>query len=983
MTQMNKQILVYLIFLFLLCNVNVLHANHTDISLVEENTISITLTFDYPAFTTVYDQDTEYQLLTIDNLSVIRNQQNISVPVKPIRVLLPFATTVDYIEVETSNVQTIELTNIIQQQSIVLNTFDDKSKESPIEQNDNSDDSRSAIYDNRGIQYFRGYPVLHLNIYPIIYEPNAEIANFHQQITLKIITKNTNVNPLLRNTQQDKNELLSLIDNPDFIESYPDQPSTNEATPQYDYVIITTQELLDADGLYTFNDLLSYRESQGLSSAYKTVESIVNEYDGLDEKEKIRNFIIDAYTNWGTTWVLLGGDIEQVPIRYLWDFDGQDLVVSSDLYYQCLDGNYNFNNDGRWGEKYDGVDGERIDLFAEVYIGRAPVDDADDVSAFVEKTISYEESEWGTDDYLKNHLSVGEYTWNGPGGWGAGYVERCIDFCTEYNQATHGVSSQTFNIIELYERDSSWTKQELIQAINDGVGIINHVGHGSYSAAMKLYFSDILTLENEGKYSLLYSQACHSGQVEKQDCFAEEWVTAEKKGGFAAIMNSGVGYGGTINYDGADNRYAREFFDALFSNTEQISSIGKANQDSKEDNFWRIDEIGMHMYHVYYNTNLFGDPYVKIKGSEGTIADFRWSPSYPETDDDIQFHDESTGNIISWDWRFGDGHYSSQQNPSHEYSMAGDYTVKLSIMDSKGYRISVSKEIEVKDFWPPIVKVSYNYIGLNEFTLAFSGNESFDPDGYIVNWTWDFDDTTKVYTANTVHEFPDYGEYNAKLIVEDNEGNTANHFFIVEIIPISPPENLLITGSTGGISETLYNFQVSSTDPQDLPIQYYWDWGDDTSIEWTGYYGSGMTCSQIHQWMEPGTYEIRVKAKNIAGLESDWSEALTITIVQNDPPIVELVNPSKGIFINNHKVFPFIRPIVFGDVTLEFSVVDGNGIEQVELYVNELKIYTFLEEPYSYEWVKDSLIPLRNQIKIIAVDNSGKITEQLFYIIKF
>ncbi len=980
---MNKQIFVYLIVALLFINVNVFAAGEINNSLFEEDSIVLSFTFDYPTLSSIIEEDTEYERLTIVDLPLMRNEQNIIIPVKPVRVLLPFGKTIDDIIIKTANVQTIELTHSLQQKFIVLNTFDDIQKRNTFEQHDTLNDSLSVLYDNLGIQYFRGYPIVHLNIYPLIYEPNRDIADFYEQITLEIVTKESTVSPLLRNTQQDKNDIISLVDNPNCISSYINQPSIIKSMAHYDYVIITTQALLDADGLYTFQDLLSHRESQGLSSTYKTVESIISEYEGIDEKEKIRNFIIDAFTNWGTSWVLLGGDIEQVPIRYLWDFDGQDVVVSSDLYYQCLDGNYNYNEDGRWGEKYDGVDGERIDLFAEVYIGRAPVDDANDVSAFVEKTLVYEESEWGTNDFLKNHLSVGEYTWNGPGGWGAGYVERCIDYWTDYNQATHGVSSQTFDIIELYERDTSWTKQDLIQAINDGVGIINHVGHGSYLAAMKLSNSDILTLENEGKYSILYSQACHSGQFEKEDCFAEEWVTAEKKGGFAAIMNSGVGYGGTINYDGADNRFSREFFDALFSNTEQISSIGKANQDSKEDNFWRIDEIGMHMYHVYYNTNLLGDPYVKIKGSEGTIADFRWSPSYPETDDDIQFYDESTGTIISWDWRFGDGHYSSQQHPSHDYSMAGFYTVKLSIMDSKGYRISTSKEIEVRDFWSPIVKVSYNYIGVNEFTLAFSGNESFDPDGFIVNWTWDFDDGTKAYTANVVHGFPDYGEYDAKLIAEDNEGNTANHFFTVHIVPISPPENLAITGSTGGISETLYNFHVSSTDSQDLLIQYYWDWGDDTTMEWTDYYGSGMTCSQTHQWVAPGTYNIRVKAKNIAGVESDWSDEFMITIVQNDPPVVELVHPSRGIFFNNNKVLPFIRPIVFGDVTLEFSVVDGNGIEQVELYINDLKIYTFLEEPYSYEWVKDSLMPLRNQIKIIAIDASGKITEEQFYIINF
>ena len=138
----------------------------------------------------------------------------------------------------------------------------------------------------------------------------------------------------------------------------------------------------------------------------------------------------------------------------------------------------------------------------------------------------------------------------------------------------------------------------------------------SASGAMKLSTYDIQSiLNNTNKYGLFYSQSCHAGQLEIVDeCVAEAWVNAEKAGGFAAIMNTGLGYGDTFGYDGPSNRYAREFFDALFSHKENISRIGKANQDSKEDNYFRIDEDKM--YHVYYSILLFGDPYVKIITNE-------------------------------------------------------------------------------------------------------------------------------------------------------------------------------------------------------------------------------------------------------------------------------------------------------------------------------------------------------------------------------
>jgi len=50
----------------------------------------------------------------------------------------------------------------------------------------------------------------------------------------------------------------------------------------------------------------------------------------------------------------------------------------------------------------------------------------------------------------------------------------------------------------------------------------------------------------------------------------------------------------------------------------------------------------------------------------------------------VQFTDESTGSIDTWQWDFGDGGTSAEQNPSHEYTEAGDYTVFLTVTGPGG-----------------------------------------------------------------------------------------------------------------------------------------------------------------------------------------------------------------------------------------------------------------------------------------------------------
>ncbi len=101
-------------------------------------------------------------------------------------------------------------------------------------------------------------------------------------------------------------------------------------------------------------------------------------------------------------------------------------------------------------------------------------------------------------------------------------------------------------------------------------------------------------------------------------------------------------------------------------------------------------------------------------------------------------------------------------------------------------------------------------------------------------------------------------------------------------------------GPTEGIVDVGYLFSTSTTDPEDDDVYYMWDWGDETSTEWLGPYNSGATVLAAHGWSEVGEYDITVKAKDVQGRESDWSDPKTIHIV--DAAILEIGNISGGLF---------------------------------------------------------------------------------------
>jgi hypothetical protein len=86
------------------------------------------------------------------------------------------------------------------------------------------------------------------------------------------------------------------------------------------------------------------------------------------------------------------------------------------------------------------------------------------------------------------------------------------------------------------------------------------------------------------------------------------------------------------------------------------------------------------------------------------------------------------------------------------------------------------------------------------------------------------------------------------------------------------------SGTAKGKIKTPYTYSTSTTDPNGDQVYYMWDWGDGTQSNWLGPYNSGATINTTYTWAVKGSYSIKVKAKDINGAESNWSESLPITM---------------------------------------------------------------------------------------------------------
>lgn len=260
----------------------------------------------------------------------------------------------------------------------------------------------SSLYSDISEQYLTGYKILLLKIYPIQYVPRTGELYYFETMTITVALEETGeISPMFRNLPQDRAQVVDMVDNPDAAKTYTETPTDMQYTAlagslnHYDYVVITNNTLRSS-----FQPLVDWKNQKGLNATIVLIEDIMQNpkynSDGQfgdgngspkfnDTQAHVRNFIKDAYLNWGTQYVLLGGDDDIIPARGIYDYaayDGTwtDYNIPSDMYYGSLDGSWDKNNDTIFGEAVyhwpgpqNGTAGEEADFFAEVYVGRAPL----------------------------------------------------------------------------------------------------------------------------------------------------------------------------------------------------------------------------------------------------------------------------------------------------------------------------------------------------------------------------------------------------------------------------------------------------------------------------------------------------------------------------------------------------------------------------------------------------------------------------------
>jgi beta propeller repeat protein len=462
-----------------------------------------------------------------------------------------------------------------------------------------------------------GIRLVVLYLYPLEYFPAQRKLVLHTSIKLKISFKRAaptvsllSAKPIIRSNKT-KQTLFKLLQrhlaNAAHLEEQFSRASAVKTLSvnvnTIDYLIITS-EVFKTSGV--FQRLIDSKKAQGFSVELDSVKTIQDTMPGRDLPEQIRNFIKKKFTENGVLWVLLGGDKNIVPVRMV-VADGERLPC--DMYYADLDGDWDANGNSKFGEIDD-----NLDLYPDVFVGRAPVETEAEVLTFINKLFTYQTNIAG---YSGKALFLGHKEFNDVGSRIGDLIEQ------EYLPKEFGI------VTKYYERDFVRYADLAIKSINEGYHLINHIGHAdnrrlrcavtTSQADDQITMEDIDRLTNAQAPSILYSIGCWTVAVD-YDCIAGHWITNPNGGGVAFIGNSRSGW-----YPQSEEYLNLAFYDSLF--WKGITAIGQTLADSKIAFIPEARSGDNRMRYCLLELSLLGDPAMNIRIDKGSQLNIS-SPSH-------------------------------------------------------------------------------------------------------------------------------------------------------------------------------------------------------------------------------------------------------------------------------------------------------------------------------------------------------------------
>ncbi len=245
------------------------------------------------------------------------------------------------------------------------------------------------------------------------------------------------------------------------------------------------------------------------------------------------------------------------------------------------------------------------------------------------------------------------------------------------------------------------------------------------------------------------------------------------------------------------------------------------------------------------------------------------------------------GNIVSYEWDFGDGGKTTGPKPRHAYHALGEYRVTLTIRDDSRTSTDTamaSMVVRVTDApnTSPVAEAGTDVKVIVGQKVHFDGTVSHDPDGSVIAHEWDFGDGFTSSGPVPVYAYREAGTYTVTLLVRDNSGLGNDTHTDTMTVYVDEPPNTAPTPAAGkdqsaAIGEPVIFDASASKDPDGNILSYKWDFADGQTAE-------GV--STVHAFDKSGTYEVVLTLQDDARANTGISRDSLLVRV-NEPPVAD------------------------------------------------------------------------------------------------
>ena len=223
----------------------------------------------------------------------------------------------------------------------------------------------------------------------------------------------------------------------------------------------------------------------------------------------------------------------------------------------------------------------------------------------------------------------------------------------------------------------------------------------------------------------------------------------------------------------------------------------------------------------------------------------------------IQFQSQSTAELNSYQWDFGDGEISTEANPNHTFASAGTYAVKLSVTDTSGCNNLFMDSFRVFEEPIPDFQASAQGSVCSQKPIVFENLANLPTEA---TFSWDFGDGNTSTEENPEHIYQEAGEY----IVTQSINMAGCEVEKTDTISVNPGPIVAFQIANNCLGEIL---QFENTSQGDFLESFQWDFGDGTQSTQT---------NPSHLYDTAGTYNVQLTALTSNGCDFTISQDVNI-----------------------------------------------------------------------------------------------------------